>query len=1183
MTNPIAVGIDLGTTNSVVAVAQGGQPRVLTTPEGVGLIPSVVSFAANGQTLVGAPARAARTVDPENTVFSVKRLMGRPFDSEEVRRAAARFAFQLERGPDQSVLVRTRAGTHTLPELSALVLREVRRVAEAALGQPIGRAVITVPANFNELQRSATKLAGQIAEIDVARILNEPTAAALAYGYGRGTRERIAVFDFGGGTFDVTLLELSGNVFEVLATAGDTFLGGDDIDIALAEGLADGASKALRFDARKDRRAYELLRAAAEQAKIDLSTLESAQIKVPNIAQGPGGRALEFRSRIARSEFEKVAQPFVQRTIDVCAEALKLAGLRPNDFAAVILVGGSSQIPLVRRAVRDFFRSEPHTSLPPDTVVGMGAAVLAEALGGKRTKITGQTRASKSPSGAPPSASQNAPASPSQAPMSAAVAGPIPAPPLAPHVSLSDAAMPAVRPPQQPLAPPPPPPPPMMGGADLPAVSVSSAALPAVAGPRPAGRAPINRGAPAAPPPPPPVAIASSEPTNASVTGLPALKATGRGVGGAMAPPPPPPPPPLPPMAPDFGAHSVSDLPALKGAGLPAVPKGGPIPSTLSTDGLPAVKINESVAALPAVALPSGAPAVRPRTSTEPHGVTKPSSPSDHAMPAVRQEPAPPSAGAPMPAPRMRTRTITHASAAVPPPAPLPPPGAALPGAPPASSIVPPKPGDLSWASSQSQPSISVNPSSIVPLDDDDGVDLPSIPRSTGKSIPVGPELDDAFGDEPTAMHSGALLSGALAAKTVPNIASSTDLPMLSQKVESKIPTLTSVDASSVEIPDRFKAPQGSHIPTQPSIGPNVLGSMKGAADAPPEGVTTLKRISTLIEDADEPDLPVPSAPKAAPIFGGQAISVPTPPVPQPPPAPAGPSVNPMAAGRRTAVMAAAPPPPPPPMPSAAMAPPFPPIGAAPPLPPAPPPIAYAPDPQFGDPSLLTSMKGLSDTDLGFDAPLPPPPPPVPPAITTAPMGTVTAPSAVPNSAGHYAPPAWNQPPMPAPPMPMPQAPQVSQAMPPLVTPQQPPPAPSVRMQAPLLLDVTPQSLRVETVGGLSQLVIARNSTIPLEQTREFATAYDNQQDVRIRIAQGEQAKFGENQPLGELELTGLRPAPRGDVKIAVTFELDADGTLRVRAEDMLTGAQTTARINLLTMPGGNAQASAMAARQRGA
>jgi molecular chaperone DnaK len=248
-------------------------------------------------------------------------------------------------------------------------------------------------------------------------------------------------------------------------------------------------------------------------------------------------------------------------------------------------------------------------------------------------------------------------------------------------------------------------------------------------------------------------------------------------------------------------------------------------------------------------------------------------------------------------------------------------------------------------------------------------------------------------------------------------------------------------------------------------------------------------------------------------------------------------------------------------------------------MPPAP--IAYQPPTQnFGDASLLTSMKGLTDEDLGFDAPMPPPPAPAAapmpaPANTTAPMGTVTAPGNIPSSAGHYAPPPWNAGP------PLQQQQPVSQVMPPLVTPMQPPPSPSVRMQAPLLLDVTPQSLRVETVGGLSQLVIARNSTIPLEQTREFATAYDNQQDVRIRIAQGEQAKFGENQPLGELELTGLRPAPRGDVKIAVTFELDADGTLRVRALDMLTGLQTTARINLLTMPG-EGHASAMAARQRG-
>lgn len=237
----------------------------------------------------------------------------------------------------------------------------------------------------------------------------------------------------------------------------------------------------------------------------------------------------------------------------------------------------------------------------------------------------------------------------------------------------------------------------------------------------------------------------------------------------------------------------------------------------------------------------------------------------------------------------------------------------------------------------------------------------------------------------------------------------------------------------------------------------------------------------------------------------------------------------------------------------------------------APPPFAKQPD--FGDPSLLTSMKGLTDEDLGFD---PLPPPRAPTATSTAPMVGAHAPPPVPAAppASPFAPPPWNNAPPPA-------APPVTQGMPPVVTPQQPVRAASARMPAPLLLDVTPQSLRVETVGGLSQLVIARNSTIPLEQTREFATAYDGQQDVRIRIAQGEQPRFGENQPLGELELSGLRPAPRGDVKIAVTFELDADGTLRVRAVDTHTGVQTTARINLLTMASAG-QADAMAARQRG-
>jgi molecular chaperone DnaK len=1252
-TNPIAVGIDLGTTNSVVAVAQGGQPRVLTTAEGMALIPSVVSFTASGQTLVGAAARSARTQDPENTVFSVKRLMGRPYDAEEVRRAAARFAFSLERGAEQSVVVRTRAGTHTLPELSALVLREVRRVAEAALGQQLGRAVITVPANFNELQRSATKLAGQIADLDVARILNEPTAAALAYGYGRGTKERIAVYDFGGGTFDVTLLELSGNVFEVLATAGDTFLGGDDIDAAMAEGLADAATKSLRFDARKDRRAYEMLRLAAEQAKIDLSATESAQIRVPAIGMGPGGRALEFRSKITRAEFETVAQPFVQRTVDVCAEAMRLAGLKSSDFGAIILVGGSSQIPLVRRAERDFFKAEPHTSLPPETVVATGAAVLAEALGGKRTKITGHSKVGKLPSAPPPGSSLppgqsdsamtavGAPQPPSGAGAASnmdfpAVKGAIPGPPQAPTgagfegSSMSSTGLPAVKSPG---------PAPSSRAATDPGVNrpatakePSSMALPAVKTPAADPQRAWMRktGDLGLTPPKPPVPAVAP---NASVTGLPAVKVPGSKVSA-------------PPDAASAPGHADvnEDLEAPTGTALPA----------LVRPGLPAVP--DHSAGLPSVAIP-GAPAQRGRVSTEPHGVAREEPQEHHSKPEFA-------------APRGRARTITSAAAAVPPPAPTATPasGIALPaaqarapvGPSTPSSIAPPKASDFSWGGNSERPS-ALKPNALVPLDEDD--------EEIHTSIKTPKELDEAFPDTPTGILTEPYLSPSVAdlpavqppdanlpanrpvARMDPPIIPShritkslVDLPNISPPkppvdlpsvaaVNSKIPTLTQLDnpvQEGVGLPSIL----GSNIATQPSIQNAVVDHVmqaKPAMPEPNEGVTTLKRISTLITEADDTDahLPAVSAPKP--------IERQPPPVP---PAPPTPPVNPAVVGRRTAVMNAAPPPPPP-----AAPPPVPTAQSAQPRSTGATPIAGAFD-LNGEASLLTSPRDLFAT-LGFDntaapepAPIPapvtlaqpnstanygqfePPPPPIamPSALSTAPiMGGGPAPSPMAPAARPPAPPPYQpppyqtasqaapyqpqyqqqqqyqappsqaqayQPPMPAPmPAPMPPPMQYNSTVmgsPPAMAGKSPYGSAIAPPVAPLLLDVTPQSLRVETVGGLSQMVIGRNSTIPLEQTREFATAYDNQSEVRIRISQGESSKFAENQPLGELELVGLRAAPRGDVRIAVTFELDADGTLQVRARDAMTGLQTEARINLLTIPGAPAT-EAMAQRQRGA
>jgi len=329
---------------------------------------------------VGAPAKERRLLDAKNTVYSVKRLIGRPFSSYEVKHAQERFAFELSEGPSGGVLVAARGETYTLSEISAFVLRHVRKVAEQGLGQECGRAVVTVPANFNELQRSATKAAGRVAGLDVLRIVNEPTAAALAYGYNKTSTERVAVYDLGGGTFDITILQLAGDVFEVLATAGDTFLGGDDLDTAIADHMIERFLEAHRYDVRQDVQAYERLRAAAEWAKIQLSNKPDIQLCVEELAYGDGGAALNLDYALTRKQLEHMCQPLVARTFDVCEDAMKAAGLRPTQLDNVILVGGSTRIPLLQRMVAEYFGREPRVDIDPDLVVAQGAALHAQSL-----------------------------------------------------------------------------------------------------------------------------------------------------------------------------------------------------------------------------------------------------------------------------------------------------------------------------------------------------------------------------------------------------------------------------------------------------------------------------------------------------------------------------------------------------------------------------------------------------------------------------------------------------------------------------------------------------------------------------------------------------------------------------------------------------------------------------------
>jgi len=376
------IGIDLGTTNTVVSVVRDGQASALLDDALQVLIPSIVSFHPNGNVLVGRAAKERRLVDASNTIYSIKRLIGRSWDSEEVRRARSRFPFEMREGPGQASLVVARGETYTLPEISAFVLRKAKAVAEAALGRSVDRAVITVPANFNDLQRAATKVAGRVAGLEVMRILNEPTAAALAYGYGRASSERVAVYDFGGGTFDVTLLDLSNNVFEVLATAGNTFLGGDDLDLAIAECMSELLVAQHRVDARADLQIFERLRAAAELVKHRLSTETEARITVSEIAHGLGGRGVDFEFSMTRQELERLALPIVDRTFNVCREALGIARMTANDFDQVLLVGGSTRIPMVRSRVEEFFKKPLRANINPDEVVAIGAAIQAAALSG---------------------------------------------------------------------------------------------------------------------------------------------------------------------------------------------------------------------------------------------------------------------------------------------------------------------------------------------------------------------------------------------------------------------------------------------------------------------------------------------------------------------------------------------------------------------------------------------------------------------------------------------------------------------------------------------------------------------------------------------------------------------------------------------------------------------------------
>ncbi len=377
------IGIDLGTTNSVVAVMEGGEPVVIPSSEGGRLIPSVVAInPKTGERMVGQLARRQAITNPDNTIFSVKRLMGRKFNDPEVQKARKVLPYKIIERPNGDAWVVMGDKEYAPPEISAMILQKIKADAEAYLGEPVTQAVITVPAYFNDSQRQATKDAGRIAGLEVLRIINEPTASALAYGLDRKKDERIAVYDLGGGTFDISILDVGDGVFEVRATNGDTFLGGDDFDQRIINWICEEFQRDQGIDLRQDRMALQRLKEAAEKAKIELSTVLQTEINLPFITADASGPK-HLTMTLTRAKLEQLTADLIERTIGPCRQALADAKLRPEDIDEVILVGGMTRMPAVQEAVRRFFGKEPHKGVNPDEVVAIGAAIQAGVLGGE--------------------------------------------------------------------------------------------------------------------------------------------------------------------------------------------------------------------------------------------------------------------------------------------------------------------------------------------------------------------------------------------------------------------------------------------------------------------------------------------------------------------------------------------------------------------------------------------------------------------------------------------------------------------------------------------------------------------------------------------------------------------------------------------------------------------------------
>ena len=377
----LVIGIDLGTTNSCVSILEGDTPTVIPNRGGYKTTPSIVAVTEAGKRLVGHIAKRQAITNAENTVHAAKRLIGRKWESPQVKNALMTSSYHIVEGPHDDVRIELRGKSFSVPEISSMILQEMKLVADEYTGQSVSKAVVTVPAYFNDNQRQATKDAGAIAGLDVIRIINEPTAAALAYGFGKNIDKTVAVFDLGGGTFDISILEIgSQGVFKVIATTGDTFLGGEDFDARIIDWLVDGFHTEHQIDLREDRMALQRLRDAAEKAKCELSSMPETEINLPFIISTGANEALHLQTNLSRRKFEELSLDLIERTIEICRQALDDAQLDTSEIEDVLLVGGMTRMPAIQDAVRGFFKRQPNRGVHPDEVVAMGAAIQGAAL-----------------------------------------------------------------------------------------------------------------------------------------------------------------------------------------------------------------------------------------------------------------------------------------------------------------------------------------------------------------------------------------------------------------------------------------------------------------------------------------------------------------------------------------------------------------------------------------------------------------------------------------------------------------------------------------------------------------------------------------------------------------------------------------------------------------------------------